>query len=1154
MKKYIKMLIAAAVIMTLITPSAGIGNVLAADENITVNEQSDAPDSQDPVSAAPDSPESVPAADDSAGQAEFKAEVSTDAAGDDASDVQAEDTSEEPQAENDKSGDEEDPDDNYNEWQTDIDEYDAEENTKITFVLSGTSTVTVKIDSIDDDFSDDIHGGKEKIYNGDTRELRRGSHIFIQGEKDKYIRAAFGFTKEEAVSNPEPEISKLGQSVSVAQDGTGYIYILVSSHKDVIEKGINTRQIADDEQGTITYSDVSVADAMAGITQSAFPTAGQSFTGMATLTDHILRSHGSVGYMRPDNGWLKENTTLRSIAAVCISGPAKSMANKKARFIYVCKILEADPKTGKVKIGITFKPLSNKNNVTNGYLDTQILYKATYVTLHPKTGFVTLTKKQAARNYDYVNTFPGNYTLAGAVYRLYLDAGCTMQACDANGNGVEFVTGPDGSTSIVEIEPGTYYAREIAPSNGFKLDKTVRGVTVTADNDINSPAVIVSEEEPGYADLGIMLIKENDNYGYKRLIGTKYELSYYDTDPANPVINSSTLKATWVYKARYMETADGLKTAGIDFAADEPVSGKPYTEGGKKIMPLGVIKLRETEAPKGLAVDKTVYTGSIRLSGDNAKLSVNGQDSLIVRYDDKLTHDEEYKKIKLQVSKVDAETGQPAAEGADREYSKGSLAGAVYEVWLEDTDLDKNEKVGEIITDENGCGTLDTDSRTGDKLRPGRYFIKETKASPGYVTDVSFEEEKKNKYEEGSHIVLARADLDNSRQVYDYEVTSHEQHHETYISKTDAVTGKELPGAKLQVINSDGNIVEEWISGREPRLIKALPDGKYTLREITAPYGYDVAEDAEFEVTADKVTNKVTMKNRPVTIGTQAKDIQTGTHHGLAGTAEKITDTVKMTGLTKGRKYRVSGRLINRETGGMIPGAEAETEFEADAEEKTVVLEFTVDSSLFTGTSSVVAYEKLFRISKVHDIEEEEIPVELQKHEDPGDEDQIIHYGGIAYTIATGEDGKHLITGDKDTLIIDTVAYSNLSPKQEYRLVGELYDQTDGRSLGITAEAAFTPQTSDGTAEVRFRLDTRDLADHAVVAFETLFTGGILISEHKDPNDEAQTVYIIKEPAEKSAAPKTGDDNMLKIYEVITVLAAAELIFIYACRRRKRRR
>ena len=90
------------------------------------------------------------------------------------------------------------------------------------------------------------------------------------------------------------------------------------------------------------------------------------------------------------------------------------------------------------------------------------------------------------------------------------------------------------------------------------------------------------------------------------------------------------------------------------------------------------------------------------------------------------------------------------------------------------------------------------------------------------------------------------------------------------IVKTDLVTGEEIEGAELQVIDEEGNIIDEWTSTKEPHKVPGLEEGKkYTLIEKTAPYGYELTEKIEFEVTTDKETQKVKMKDMPI-----LKDIQ----------------------------------------------------------------------------------------------------------------------------------------------------------------------------------------------------------------------------------------------------------------------------------------
>lgn len=86
------------------------------------------------------------------------------------------------------------------------------------------------------------------------------------------------------------------------------------------------------------------------------------------------------------------------------------------------------------------------------------------------------------------------------------------------------------------------------------------------------------------------------------------------------------------------------------------------------------------------------------------------------------------------------------------------------------------------------------------------------------------------------------------------------------IVKTDLVTGEELEGAELQVVDENGNIIDEWISTKEPHVVNGLEENKtYTLIEKTCPYGYEIAESIEFTVNEDKTENQIVeMKDMPI--------------------------------------------------------------------------------------------------------------------------------------------------------------------------------------------------------------------------------------------------------------------------------------------------
>lgn len=119
------------------------------------------------------------------------------------------------------------------------------------------------------------------------------------------------------------------------------------------------------------------------------------------------------------------------------------------------------------------------------------------------------------------------------------------------------------------------------------------------------------------------------------------------------------------------------------------------------------------------------------------------------------------------------------------------------------------------------------------------YTMTETKPADGYVTAESI-----------TFIVENTAEI--QKQEMKDDVTK------VLISKQD-IAGKELPGAKLTILDADGKVVESWTSTEEAHYIEMLPIGKYTLREETAPEGYLVAKDVEFEVKDTAEVQKVVM-------------------------------------------------------------------------------------------------------------------------------------------------------------------------------------------------------------------------------------------------------------------------------------------------------
>ena len=187
-------------------------------------------------------------------------------------------------------------------------------------------------------------------------------------------------------------------------------------------------------------------------------------------------------------------------------------------------------------------------------------------------------------------------------------------------------------------------------------------------------------------------------------------------------------------------------------------------------------------------------------------------------------------------------------------------------------DLYGNELTGASmqLIDENGKiveeWTSDGENHIITNIPAGGYTLKEVAAPDGYViaTDISFTiDEYGNVTVDG---VEANAFDDDGNPI----VTMIDDATLVKISKQDMTTGTELAGATLQVIDKDGTVVEEWVSGTEPHYIEAklIAGETYTLREITAPDGYNTAEDIEFTVKADGSVTEVTMKDEAIIVTT----------------------------------------------------------------------------------------------------------------------------------------------------------------------------------------------------------------------------------------------------------------------------------------------
>ena len=245
---------------------------------------------------------------------------------------------------------------------------------------------------------------------------------------------------------------------------------------------------------------------------------------------------------------------------------------------------------------------------------------------------------------------------------------------------------------------------------------------------------------------------------------------------------------------------------------------------------------------------------------------------------------------------------------------------------------------------------------------------------------------------------------------------------------------------------------------------------------------------------------------------THAEDGQTKEQTGTIGKTT-LVDTVVFKNLVIGKEYTITGTLMNKATAEELKDADghvitAVKTFKAEAESGEQQLTFTFDSSLLAG-KDLVAFEKITHNG-----------IDIATHADISDEAQTVHYPEIHTSAAGAETGDHFAEASEKTTIIDTVMYKNLLPETEYVLKGVLMDKASGNAVKsngkeVTAEAVFTTgkaeegkSTVDGTVEVKFVFDARELDGAATVVFEKLYRADQEIAAHEDLTDEDQTVVI----------------------------------------------
>ena len=245
-------------------------------------------------------------------------------------------------------------------------------------------------------------------------------------------------------------------------------------------------------------------------------------------------------------------------------------------------------------------------------------------------------------------------------------------------------------------------------------------------------------------------------------------------------------------------------------------------------------------------------------------------------------------------------------------------------------------------------------------------------------------------------------------------------------------------------------------------------------------------------------------------------------------------------------------------------------EFTPEKESGSIDMDYTFNSNdvidrLSGETKNLVVFEVMFKGSIEN--ASDETPVSIVASEcDKDNEGQTVKLvpSTIGTTATDKSDGDHELMAGKDAVITDEVKYEGLIPGKEYTLHATLMDKKTGEPLkvadkGVTAELKFTPNSENGTVSINLgEFDATSLDGHTLVVFEELTkqsdidskTTDVTVAEHKDINDEGQSVTVTSTPA-GSTYGKTGVDMTNIAIAIGILLIAAGCATAYGIKSRK---
>ena len=507
---------------------------------------------------------------------------------------------------------------------------------------------------------------------------------------------------------------------------------------------------------------------------------------------------------------------------------------------YVCgnyTVQEISPSEGYLldetmyPVGAETENYSIEHNPISMTVTEDVLKGKISIIKHSDDGSTQIETPEVGAEFEVYLKSSGSYEAANDSEKDYL-------VCDENGEVHE-----SGQTAYTPV-----FAKENLSGAVFQVIASED--IITADGTIRANAGdVVAElvtDENGYAETDLLYLG-------------KYEVKEI-TAPDGYVLNAESQFVELTYAGQEIAVRDTVGTAFENDYQGIEISLSKVMENDEKFGISAEESYKNVRFGLFAAEDITAADGSvIPADGLIAEVSLNEDMTAVIAekipfgkyYVQEIATDEHYvlngKKYLVnfeymgqEVTTVSIDCGQfvnelkrGKIEGIKVNESNEPLENALFGLFAVDTaEFTADNAYMTAVSDENGHFEF-------DKIPYGEYIVREIEAPTGYI--LSDESYPMTISEDGEII----------------EITAVNKPITIEISKQD-IYGNELVGAKMQLDNSDGKVVEKWTSDGTNHVVTELPAGDYTLKEIAAPDGYVIATDIRFTVD---VYGKITVEN-----------------------------------------------------------------------------------------------------------------------------------------------------------------------------------------------------------------------------------------------------------------------------------------------------